>query len=141
MANKNPLVLDVRPTEPVEFLIPKEHAETMIYITVKIQLRDKGWKYASYHIISYRGIDIYPNKIPEPVDLKIDYAKNTVNKKLFITSHVSRFREDAANDTPTIFTYSIRIEAGDTLINEFSLDSDSHNPSNLYAFINFKLQP
>jgi hypothetical protein len=138
MANKNPLKLDSRPTEPTEFLIPKEHAETMIYLTIKIELKDKGWKYASYHIISYRGSDIYPNKIPEPIDLKIDYAKNMGKKKLFITSHVSRFREDAEKDTPSKIKYTLKIEAGDILLDEFKIESDHKNPSNFYAFILFK---
>lgn len=140
MANKNPLKLDTRPTEPTEFLIPKEHSETMIYLTIKVELMEKGWKYASFHIVSYRGTDIYPHKIPEPVDLKVDYAKNMNKKKCSITSHISRFREDAENEKPSKIKYSLKIEAGDILLDEFTLESDHKNPSNFHAFIIFKNQ-
>lgn len=140
MANENPLKLDSRPTQPTEFIIPKEHADTMIYVTVNIELKKKGWKYASYHIVSYRGNDIYPNKIPEPIDLKIDYAHKMDKKKLFLTSHISRFREDDENDTPAVIKYSLKFEAGDILLDEFTSESDTRNPSNFYAFIIFKNQ-
>lgn len=141
MANKNPISLDKRPDEPVSYDIPPEHKDTMIYLTVKIQLKEKGWQYAAFHNVSFRGNDIYPQKLPEPADLKIDYAKNLPKKKLFITSHISRFREDAETEIPAIVKYTLKIEAGDILLDEFVLESDTNNPSNFYSFIVFNLLP
>jgi hypothetical protein len=141
MANQNPISLDVRPTSPTGYNVSETFKDTMLYITVKIQLKDKGWQFAGFHSVSLRGKDIYPNKLPEPSDLKLDYAKDLKEKKLFITSHISRFREDSENETPVIVKYSLKIEAGDTLLDEFIKESDTKNPSNFYSFIIFNLVP
>lgn len=139
--NQNPISLDVRPVTPTIYKVPEVFKDTMLYITVKVLLKEKGWQYAAFHNISLRGKDIYPNKIPEPFDLKLDYPKNLQDKKLFATSHISRFRDDAENETPAIVKYSLKIEAGDTLLDEFIKDSDTKNPSNFYSFIQFNLLP
>jgi len=138
MANENPIKLDDRPVSPTEYSIPSEHMDTMIYITVKVQLEEKGWQYAAFHAISLRGKDIYPNKIPEPTDLKLDYGSSLVKGKLFLTSHISRIRNNSDDDTPTVVNYFLRIEAGDILLDEFTMASDTNNPSNFYSFLLFK---
>jgi len=141
MANENPIHLDKRPTEPTMFNIENEHKDTMIYVTVKIELKEKGWQYAAFHNVSLKGKDIFPNKIPEPVDLKLDYGKNLHKKKCSVQSHVSRFSDEGSEETPVIVKFSLIIEAGDKLLNVFTKESDTNNPSNFYSFIIFNLLP
>jgi hypothetical protein len=137
--NQNPITLDKRPDTPTVYNIPSVHSETMLYLTIRIKLKDKGWQFASIHNIALRGKDIFPQKLPEPTDLKLDHSKNLHQKKIFISSHVSRFRAGAESETPSIVTYSLVIEAGDILLNEFTMNSDTNNPSNFHSFIVFNL--
>jgi len=139
MNNINPINLDKRPDKPTEYIIPAEERNTMIYVTVKIELDSKKWQYAAAHNVLYRGNDIFPNKIPEPVDLKIDRAKDADQHKLFLSSHVSRFRDGADDDTPAIVKYTLTIEAGDKLLDTFEKEGNVNNPSNFFSLIIFKL--
>jgi len=139
MPNKNPICLDQRPEEPTEYIISKEHENTMIYLTVKIELKEKNWQYAAIHNVRLKKTDLFPSKIPEPKDLKLDYAKHLDKHELKVSSHVSRFREGAEENTPAIVKYTLLIEAGDKLLDSFTLESDSNNPSDFYSKILFKL--
>jgi len=133
--NLNPISLDHRPIEPTEYNVPQIYKNTMLYLTIKIQLLETGWQYASIHSISLKGSDIYPAKIPEPTGLKLDYPINLSSKKMLVTSHISRLRESSENDTPSRIKYLMKIEAGDVLLDEFIKESDTNNPSNFYSFI------
>ncbi len=135
--NQNPISLDKRPDTPVPYNIPAIYRDTMLYLTIKIKLKDKDWQYAAIHNVTLRGKDIYPPKLPEPADLKLDYGKELDKKKIFVSSHVSRFRDGSASETPSVVVYSLVIEAGDTLLNEFIKESDTNNPSNFYSFMVF----
>ncbi len=139
MANVNPILLDQLPATATNYDIPAKYADTMIYLTIKIELKQKKWQYVSLNTIILRGKDKFPQKTPEPTDLKLDYANNLQGSKCFVSTHVSRIRNDADNDTPAIVKYTILIEAGDNLLDAFTKESDTNNPSNFNSLIQFNL--
>ena len=140
MANENPIHIDEDP-KATDFVIPKEYASTQIYLTLKVELVNKDWKYAAAHIIYLRNADLYPQLAPEPEELKIDNAKNLDGKKLKINSHVSKFNPDGKDGakSPKV-NYTLIIEAGDDQLEEFSAKSGTQNPVDFNSIILFKLE-
>jgi hypothetical protein len=138
MANKNPIFLDTD-ADLTEYNIPANFSDTMIYLTVKVELLEKGWQFASSNSIFLGQKNLYPEKTPEPIDLKLDYGKNLKGKKISIGAHISRFRNGNDNVTPCKVRYHLIFEAGDTLLDEFTKDSDTNNPSDFDSFILFKI--
>lgn len=140
MANKNPIYIDQNAVS-TEFIIPKEYANTRIYLTITVELIDTNWKYASSHIVFLDGSNLFPQISPEPEDLKIDYAKNLEGLELDINSHISRFNfQNTNNSKPSIVKYTLIIEAGDDLLEEFEKKSKNQNPVDFNSIIKFKLE-
>jgi hypothetical protein len=140
MPNENPIYIDEKP-KLTEFVIPKDYTTTLVYLTIKIELLNKDWKYAASHIIFLKNEDIYPLMAPEPEELKLDYARNLDGKKLRINSHISRFNfSDEDGTKPPKVKYSLVIEAGDDLIGEFSEKSGTNNPVDFNCSILFKTE-
>jgi hypothetical protein len=135
--NQNPIQLDSSGIETI-YSIDQQFAGTMIFLTIKVELLSNGWQFASAHSIFLFGKDMYISKTPEPTDLKLDRGQALDGKKLSIRSHISRFRTDGP-DTPPVVRYTLIIEAGDQLLDEFTKDSDSNNPSDFNSLIRFKL--
>ena len=137
MPNQNPIQLD-SPGKETVYLIDQQFSGTMIFLTIKVELQSTGWLFASAHSIFLSGKDMYLSKTPEPTDLKLDRGQALDNKKISIRSHISRFRAEGS-DIPPIVRYTLIIEAGDQLLDEFTKDSDSNNPSDFNSLIRFKL--
>ena len=140
MANKNPIYID-QDAVSTEFIIPKDYANTRIYLTINIELEDINWKYASSHNVFLDGSDFFPQTSPEPEDLKLYYAKNMDGLELDISSHISRFNlQNTNNSKPSIVKYKLIIEGGDDLIEEFEKKSKHQNPVDFNSLIKFKLE-
>jgi hypothetical protein len=138
--NENPILLDKIPDSPTIYGVSAKHSEVMLYLTIKVELLDEGWLFASAHSIFLKTTNLYPLKTPEPTDLKLGYPKNIDGLQLNVRSHNSRFRNGSETDVPSRVKYSLIIEAGDKLLDEFEKISDTKNPSNFNSFIQFKLQ-
>jgi len=139
MANKNPIQVN-KPFEETEFIIPKKFNKTMIYLTINVELEKEGWLYASAHSIFLSGTDKFPDKTPEPVDLKLNRSESLNGERLAILSHISRIKEDSGSDIPPIIKYSLTIEAGDILLDLFEAKSGTENPTNFKSLILFKIE-
>jgi len=138
MPNQSPIQVD-SPGRETAFEIDQQFAGTMIFLTLKIELLTGGWQFASAHSIFLSGKDIYLSKTPEPTDLKMDRGQVLNGKKLSIRSHVSRFRNTGSN-TPPVIKYTLILEAGDHLLDEFEANSDNNNPSDFNSVIRFNLK-
>ena len=139
MPNKNPVKVNM-PSEDTEFLIPAEYANTKIYLTLMVDIKEDGWVYAAGHSIYLDTLNLYPQKSPEPVDLKLKYAHELKDLRLAIVSHVSCFFENGETDkTPTI-NYTLILEAGDVLLDKFQAKSTDRDVSRFRSLIIFKLQ-
>ncbi|HEX5172117.1 MAG TPA: hypothetical protein VFW11_23225 [Cyclobacteriaceae bacterium] len=138
--NKNPIKVDSIPQQLTEYIIPLQHAQTMIYVTLKVKLLDTGWLFASAHTIFLELDNRYPKKTPEPEDLKLARAADLEGQRLNIRSHISRFRDGSDDDKPSRVEYKLIIEAGDQLLDQFVETSGDKNPTDFNTFIKFILQ-
>lgn len=139
MANQNPIHLD-EPAVETEFSIPKEYSKTMISLTLGVELQEDGWVYASAHAIYLDFQNLYPQKTPEPTDLKLNHGSVLHNKSLSLISHISRMKPSGNGATPPKVKYTLSIKAGDKLINSFQKESGTDNPSDFMSLIKFKIQ-
>ena len=139
MANKNPIQVN-KPFKQTEFIIPKEFDKTMIFLTIKVELQREGWLFASAHSIFLSGTDKFPEKTPEPADLKIGRGELLNGERFSILSHISRIKEESDSNVPPIINYSLVIEAGDTLLELFEAKSGKENPTSFKSLILFKLE-
>ena len=137
--NENPILLDQIPDSPTAYEIARKYSEIMLYLTIKVELLDEGWLFASAHSIFLKTTNLYPLKTPEPTDLKLSYPKNIDGLQLNVRSHISRFRNGSETEEPSRVRYRLIIEAGDKLLDEFEKISDTKNPSDFNSFIQFKL--
>jgi len=80
---------------------------------------------------------LYPERAPEPVDLKLERGTSLHGKRLFVHGHVSRFRNGSETPDPSKVEYKLIFEGGDDLIDEFTVVSDRKNPSDFNSFIQF----
>jgi hypothetical protein len=139
MANKNPIQVN-KPFEETEYVVPKKYNKTMIYLTLNVELEEEGWLYASAHSIFLSGTDKYPDKTPEPSDLKLSHGEFLNGERLAILSHISRIKEDSDTGVPPVIKYSLTIEAGDILLDLFEAKSGIENPTDFKSLILFKIE-
>jgi len=141
MANTNPIQVDT-PAVETEFILPKKYAGTMIYLSLKVDIKEDKWLYAAAHSIFLSGKNIFPQLNPEPEDLKLKYATMLNNKRLVVYSHISCINNDDAEGevaNPTV-SYTMILEGGSELIQEFKVETKENNPSNFRSIILFKLE-
>jgi hypothetical protein len=137
MPNPNPINIG-NDGGTVNFNIPAEFSNTMIYLTIKIELLDDGWTHYAYHSIYLDGNSIYYDNRKEPEDLKANYGNLLHNKKMRIASRVDRIRNGANDAEASRVKYTLIVEAGDTLIDKFESTSTTTNPESFISNIKFQ---
>ena len=139
MPNKNPIYLD-KDAEETVYEIPDEFRDSLISVSIKIELLQTGWQYAAAHSVFFRGNNLYPQKTPEPENLNIDIGINLKNKKLAVGATVSRIINGSDDPTPSKVGYHLIIKAGNIQLNDFTKVSNTNNPSRFDSLIKFKIQ-
>jgi hypothetical protein len=136
--NPNPIFLDTD-AEQSEYRIPSEHKDSLISLSVEIEMPEPGWKYTASHSVFFRGNNLYPQKAPEPENLEIGIAKNLKNKKLAVGAIVSKIIDGGDRGTPPKVLYHLILKAGDNELDNFTLESDNKNLSRFDSLIVFKI--
>ena len=138
MPNQNPIYLD-SDAVLTTYIIPIEHANDLIYLSIQVELLDSGWQYVCAHSLFFNGVDLYPQKSPEPMNVTIGYAKNLGGLKLGVGSQISRIRNGSINSIPSQVKYHLKVAAGDLVLNEFIMQSDTNNPSDFNSLLLFNI--
>jgi hypothetical protein len=139
MPNENPIFLDQDATEK-EYTIPAGEKDKMIKVTVKIELLDEGWQFASANSVFFNGDNLYPKKTPEPKNISLDLGKNLNEAKLSVGASISRIRNGSEEPIPARVRYHLIIKAGDKILDDFDKESDTKNPSHFDSLIVFKTE-
>jgi hypothetical protein len=135
--NKNPINVG-KAGSNVTYEIPQKYEHTMIYLTMTLELQEKGWQYQGIHNIFLGSANLFPDNRSEPEDLKIGYGKDLSGKILAIRSRVDRIR-NGGDGNAALVKYKLIIEAGDTLLDSFEKISSRENPEEFFTQIKFKI--
>lgn len=138
MSNSNPIYLD-SDSVLTPYVIPIDHVNDLIYLSIWVILLDNGWQFAPAHSIFLKGVDIFPQKSPNPINLKIDLGKNLGGSKFGVNSQISRIRNGNINSIPSHVEYHLKLTAGDQLLDEFIMKSDTNNPSDFNSLLLFNI--
>lgn len=136
--NPNPIFLD-EDAEQTEYKIPPEHSDSLISLTVEIEMLEGGWKYIASHSVFFRGNNLYPQKAPEPENIEIGISKNLKNKKLSVGAIVSKIIHGGDPASPARVLYHLILKAGDEELDNFTRESDNNNLSRFDSLIIFKI--
>ena len=136
--NPNPIFTGAAgATQP--YSISADFKDSMICLTIEVALLDDGWKYQGIHVIYLGPSNLFPDNRKEPVDLKLGYAKDLHGKVLAIRSRIDRIRNGSNTSTPSRVKYTLKIKAGDTLLDTFEQTCGPENPEEFFAQLKFKL--
>jgi hypothetical protein len=139
MPNENPIKLKSTGEYP-DFSIPADLADETLRITTKTELTKEGWQLDLIHALSVDGKPQDFDPTPDIVKQKLGKCSALAGRKLALVSIATRIN-NGAEGKPCKVKYSIRLEAGSTLIDEteYSITSTEKNPAHFYTKITLKL--
>ncbi len=135
MANANPIFLD-KDAQLTPFIIPADLKNEDLLVSVTVKLLSTGWSYNDDHSVILGTIDMYPLKSPAPMEINLGKPVN--NRKLSITSEISRFRNGSPANSPALVEYHLVFSAAETIIDDFKMTSTNENPAIFDSFIILK---
>ncbi len=111
----------------------------MLYLTIKVDIKEAGWIYAAAHSIFLDIANLYPAKTPEPVALGLKYGQELDGLRFAITSHIACFFEDGDTTKNPTIQYTLNIHTAEKLVSSFYAESDKTQVSRFRSLITFKM--
>lgn len=137
MPNINPIHLNEQEVQ-TDYVIPAAYANKDLKLTLEVVLDADDWVYRPDSIIMLNGHNIYLAGHPLPTDLLLGNAADLKNKLLYIDTETALIYTPGAltGAVPNI-TYKIIIKSGGDIIDSFSKQSGSKNPSKFRSLTKF----
>jgi len=138
MANQNPIKTTDNGEYP-DFIISRDHKNKTLFITTTSELLKEGWELDLLHALSMAGKPVDFDPQPDIVHQEIAVLEDIDKKKFALASIHSRIR-NGGEGKPSKVKYTLKLEADEDLIGEYSLTSTEKNPVTFYTKITIKLQ-
>ena len=138
MANQNPIKITDTGEYP-EFIITKAFKENTLFVTTTSELLKEGWELDLIHALSIAGKPVDFDPQPDIIHQAIGKLESLDTKRFALASIHSRIR-NGAEGKPSKVRYTLKLEANNELIGEYSLTSTEKNPVTFYTKITIKLQ-
>ncbi len=131
MPNQNP-IKTVDPGTYTDYVVAKEHAEKDLFLTTTTTVPNSAWKLDLLHTLVVGGDMININPNPDIQRQKIGKCKDLNNVQLALITIATRIRNEKKSKVAKA-QYSVLIEAGNTAIDEFTVQGDETNPTTFYT--------
>jgi hypothetical protein len=137
MPNINPIHLNEQEVQ-TDYVIPAVYADKDLTLTLEVELNAEDWTYRPDCIIMLNGHNIYLAGHPLPTNLPLGNAVNLKNKLLYVDTEISRIYTPGgfSGSVPKV-TYKMTIKSNDDIIDSFSKQSGSENPSRFRSLTKF----
>jgi hypothetical protein len=137
MANLNP-IRTVDDGEYIDFIIPKNFMDGLLYVTTKTELKKDGWLLDLIHVILLDGDPLLFQADPDVVKTMIGKCTKLCGLKFSLISTATRIK-NGGELPPSEVSYTVTFKnEDDMIIDSFSLTSDNSNPTKFYTKITFK---
>lgn len=137
MPNVNPIHLNEQEVQ-TDYVIPAAYADKDITLTLEVVLDADDWVYRPDSIIMLHGHNIYLAGHPLPTDLPLGNAADLKNKMLYVDTEIALIYTPGgfSGQVPKV-TYKLIIKSADNIIDTFSKQSGSANPSKFRSLTEF----